>query len=243
MNAVVTAGGRIAGEFARLAGTQIKALAVVRGQTMLERVVGAARGAGCTRIAVVGGAAVREVCAGSVDRLIDESDDGGQNIVRALGAWSDDEPLLYLTSDLPYVNASAIAEFLAKRTPNAIAMPICSYAAFEKRFVQAPPFGITLAGERVVNGGAFYLPAGAARVVAALAAQLFTARKSPWAMARLLGAPLLARFLTRTLTVNSIETYARRRSGRATQAVRDTSPELAFDVDTVEEYCYARDRD
>jgi CTP:molybdopterin cytidylyltransferase MocA len=243
VNAVVTAGGRIAGEFARLAGTDVKALVAIRGRTMLARVVASARDAGCTHIAVVGGSAVREESAGNVDRFIDESDDGGENIARALAAWSEDEPLLYLTSDLPYVSASAVVEFLSKLTPNAIAMPICSHAAFEQRFAQAPPFGITLAGERIVNGGAFYLPAGAARVVATLATQFFAARKSPWAMARLLGAPVLARFLTRTLTVNAIEAYAQRRSGRAAQAVRDTSPELAFDVDTVEEYRYARDRD
>jgi GTP:adenosylcobinamide-phosphate guanylyltransferase len=243
MNAVVTAGGRIAGEFARLAGTDIKALASVRGRTMLDRVVAAARGAGCTRIAVVGGAAVREASASTVERFVDESEDGGENVVRALGAWSADEPLLYLTSDLPYANAPAIAAFLAKLQPDAIAMPICSHASFEQRFAQAPPFGISLAGERVVNGGAFYLPAGAARVVAMLAAQFFAARKSPWVMARLLGAPLLARFLTRTLTVSAIEAHTRRRSGRSAQAVRDSSPELAFDVDTLEEYRYARDRE
>ncbi|MBV8722740.1 MAG: NTP transferase domain-containing protein, partial [Candidatus Eremiobacteraeota bacterium] len=59
MKAVITAGGRITGEFAREAGTPIKALVRVRGVTMLDRIVDALRGAGAQRIAIVGGEEVR----------------------------------------------------------------------------------------------------------------------------------------------------------------------------------------
>ena len=63
VRAVVTAGGRVDGEYARLAGTTVKALAMVRGVSMLDRILDALRGAGATHIAVVGGAEVRAACA------------------------------------------------------------------------------------------------------------------------------------------------------------------------------------
>ncbi|MBV9232457.1 MAG: NTP transferase domain-containing protein, partial [Candidatus Eremiobacteraeota bacterium] len=70
MKAVITAGGRIDGEFARVAGTTVKALARVRGATMLQRVVDAVRGAGATRIAVIAGEEVVRACRSDVERVI-----------------------------------------------------------------------------------------------------------------------------------------------------------------------------
>ena len=62
MRAVVTAGGRIEGDFAPSAGTRVKALASVRGVTMLQRMLDALRAAGVNEIAVVGGDEVRAAC-------------------------------------------------------------------------------------------------------------------------------------------------------------------------------------
>ena len=62
---MITAGGRINGAFAELAGTRVKALARVRGITMLQRMIDALRAAGVNRLAVVGGEEVRAACADS----------------------------------------------------------------------------------------------------------------------------------------------------------------------------------
>lgn len=239
MNAVITAGGRIDGEYARRAATSVKALAQVRGRSMLDRVVEAARSAGCERIAVVGGADVAAACARLVDRVFDESSDGAENVLRALGAWPQDEPLLYLASDLPYASAAAIRDFVGRSTRDAVSMPICTHAAFCTRFPGAPPAGITLAGERIVNGGAFLLPPGGASAVAAFASRFFRARKSPLKMARLLGPAMLLRFALGRLSIGALEAYGTRAIGIGAQAVRDASPELAFDADTADEFAYA----
>ncbi|HTX58181.1 MAG TPA: NTP transferase domain-containing protein [Verrucomicrobiae bacterium] len=243
MKAVVTAGGRIAGEYARAAGTDIKALARVRGETMLERIVGALRGAGATRIAVVGGARVREACAGRVELVVDEAAGGAENLVRAMNAWPEDgEPLLYATSDMPYVGAEAIADFLARVPRDALAMPLAPYDAFAARFPGAPPCGITLAGERVVNGDVFYVPAGSLRRVEAIARKFFDARKAPWRMAGLVSPRLLVRFLFRRLGVAHLESHAQRVLGVRAIGARGCAPELAFDADTLADYRYACDR-
>lgn len=239
MIAVVTAGGRIDGGYAAAAETTVKALAPVRGETMLARVLAALRGAGVERIAVVGGSEVRAACA-DVERFVPESLSGAQNVLHALDAWADcDAPMLYATSDMPYVTAEAVADFVARAPHDAVAVSLADYAEFAARFPGAPPFGITLARERVINGGIFQIPAGARAAVARLAGEFFEARKRPWRMAAMVGPWALLRFALRRLSVGDLEAVARRLLGVPSAAVRRCAPELSYDADTADEYAYA----
>ena len=239
MKAVITAGGRITGEYAREAGTTIKALVRVRGETMLDRIIVALRGAGTERIAVVGGAEVRETCADRVERIVDESPSGVENLVKALRAWPPDgEPLVYATSDMPYVDAVAVTDFLSRIPSGHVALPVTEYAAFCERFPAAPPCGIMLAGERVVNGDVFFVPPGLTDRVECIASRFFAARKYPWRMAGLVNPTVLLRFLFRRLGIGHLETHARHVLGVPASAIRGCRPELAFDADTVADYRY-----
>ncbi len=237
--AVITAGGRVGGDFARAIGTQVKALAPFGGSTMLERTVAAVREAGIDRVAVVGGSEVRRACGGMVDRMLDESAGGAENLRIALHAWEDRTRLLYLTSDMPFVCADALRAFVRAAPPNALGLALAQWSEFIARFPGAPEFGIVLAGEHVVNGGAFMIPAGAARRIERVAAPFFNARKNVWSMARLAGPALLARFAVGRLGVAQLESRAHRLLGIPAKAVHGAAPELAYDVDVLEEYRYA----
>ena len=241
MNAVITAGGRVDGEFASTIGQSVKALAPCRGVTLLDLAIGAAREAGANQIAVVGGAEVRRAVDPDV-RVIDEDASGSENLRRALHAWDDNAPLLYLTSDMPFISGKALRSFIDASPAETIALPLTEWADFTRRFPDAPPFGITLAGEKVVNGGAFMLPAGSCGVIEAFAARFFEARKSPLQMAQLTGVPLLVKFLFRRLSVGALETHAQRLLRIPAKAVRNSPAELAYDVDVLEEYNYAISR-
>ena len=243
MKAVVTTGGRVDAAYAELAGTDIKALAPVRGVTMLDRVLDALRGAGVDRIAVIGGAAVRRACASRVERFIDEGITGIDNVRLALSAWHEDaEPLLYATSDMPYVNSSVITQFVSRGPAGTIAVALSEHDAFARRFPDGPPFGIELNGERVVNGGVFVLPAGSAPVVVDYAIKMFEARKAPWKMVGMIRPLALVKFVLGRLSVTDVESVARRIVGFPASGVRDCAPELAYDADTAEEYRYACQR-
>jgi CTP:molybdopterin cytidylyltransferase MocA len=240
VKAVITAGGRVDGAFAEAAGTSIKALAPVRGETMLARMIAALRAAGIDQIAVVGGEEVRTACAASVDRVVAESPSGSENLLRALRAWPDSERLIYATSDLPYVTPSAIVDFLERAGQGTLAVALSEFGEFNARFPGAPPsFGITLAGERVVNGGLFSIPHGATERLAAMATRFFEARKRPWRMASLVGPAVLFRFLSGRLRVADLETMALHVLQVPAQALRGCAPELGFDADTAAEYRYA----
>ncbi|HUY40343.1 MAG TPA: NTP transferase domain-containing protein [Candidatus Dormibacteraeota bacterium] len=239
MRAVITAGGQLRGAYAEAAGTTVKALARVRGRTMLERTIEAAHGAGALETAVVGDEPVRAACAGGlVERVIPASEDGAENVLRALRAWPHDDALLYLTSDLPYVRAAAITDFV-ERAEGRLAIALTDAAAFALRFPGAPGFGIAIGRERVVNGGAFFLPPGGASRVAELAAKFFNARKHPWRMARLAGPDLLCRLLFNAISIPMLERRSERLLGLRVQAVRNCAPELGFDADELAQYRYA----
>ncbi len=239
MKAVITAGGRIDGEFARAAGTAVKALAPVRGATMLQRMIEALRAAGVSEIAVVGGEEVRAACGSSIDRFVGESPSGSENLLRALRAWPDHERLLYATSDLPYVTAAAARDFIDRVGSGTLAVALAEFAEYAARFPDAPATGITLGRERVVNGGLFSIPQGATEKLSAIATRFFEARKRPWRMASLVGPSVLIRFLSGRLRVSDLETMALHALQVPAQALRGCAPELAFDVDTADEYRYA----
>ena len=241
MKAVITAGGRLDTEYAEAAGTGIKALAPVRGVTMLDRIIDALRGCGVTRIAVVGGEEVRSACAHRVEATVDESASGSENVLRALSAWpdDDDQPLLYATSDLPYVTAEAIQDFVGRVPAATIAVAVAEHRDFEVRFPGAPPFGITLAREKVVNGGIFSIPAGKATALGSAASAFFEARKRPWRMARLLSPLSVLKFAAGRLSIGDLERVALKVFEVPANAVRNCAPELGYDADTVFEYRYA----
>ncbi len=118
-------------------------------------------------------------------------------------------------------------------------MPVTPWRTFTARFPGAPRFGIALAGERVVNGGAFIVPAGIARRVETIAAGLFDARKNVFSMARLAGTDLLLRFLLRKLAIGDLERRASALLGVDARAIRNAPAELAYDVDDFAQYRYA----
>ena len=239
MRAVITAGGRISGEYSQAAGTDIKALAQLRdGATHLDRVLDAVSALGITDIAVVGAPEVAAAVA-SRARVIPEKPTGRENVALALDAWPDDQPLLYATSDMPYVSTAALNDFIQRSPTNAVTMPLTEIDAYRARFPDAPPAGITLGGQTVVNGGVFLFPPGSIETVARVAGTFFDARKAPWKMASLVGPSFLLRFALRRLTIDALEAQAARTLRVAAAAVRGAAPELAFDCDSVTEYRYA----
>jgi GTP:adenosylcobinamide-phosphate guanylyltransferase len=220
----------------------VKALAPFRGSSFLQIAIDALRGAGIERIAVVGGAEVRAACDKSGVRVIDESSLGAENLRRALHAWDDAAPLLYLTSDMPFLSAAALEQFLSAVPAGTLALPLTEWSSFCRRFPGAPPFGTVLAGEKVVNGGVFVIPAHGQERIERFAMQFFDARKSLWRMATLTGPALLLQFALRRLSVARLESHAQRLLGLRAAAIRNAPPELAYDVDVLAEYRYAIDQ-
>jgi GTP:adenosylcobinamide-phosphate guanylyltransferase len=238
MRAVITAGGLVEGEFAEAIGTRVKALAPFGSRTLLDVVLDACAGAGIDGIAVIGGAEVRTHLANRGVRAIDAAEDGGTNVLRALGAWPG-ERIIYLTSDIPFASADGLRELIARSSGFALTMALAGAEAYGARFPGAGEHSVALGGERVANGNAFVIAPEAVEPVRAFATKLFAARKSLPRLALLLGPALCLRFALKRLTIADLEAYGRRRLGVAVGALRDCDPGLCYDVDSLADYRYA----
>jgi CTP:molybdopterin cytidylyltransferase MocA len=238
LRAVVTAGGRVDGTFAKEIGTPVKALAPFGGGVLLDVVLSAIAGAGIADVAVVGDPDVL-ARAGASARLVPAAHDGATNIARALDAWPNGDDLLFATSDLPFAAAADLRSFLDACAAYDLALPLAASTTYERAYPNAPPHVTELGGERVANGSVFFIRSSARAPLSAVAGQFFGARKSPFGMARLLGGALLLRYLLRQLRIADIEARAERVLGVRAAAIRDAAPGLCFDIDTLEDYRYA----
>jgi CTP:molybdopterin cytidylyltransferase MocA len=240
LRAVITAGGRIDGRFAATAGTPVKALAPFGAGVLLDVVLQAVGAAGIGDIAVVGDPLVAKRLPAGV-RLIPAAPDGVTNVARALDAWPDDD-LVFATSDLPFITAPALRAFLAAGSAFDVTMPLASEKDYADAFPGAPPHITSLGRERVSGGSVFFISRAGRAPVRTVAGRFFAARKSALGMARLLGAPLLLRYLVRRLRIADVERRAAGALGVRVAAIRNAAPGLTYDVDSLADYRYACER-
>jgi hypothetical protein len=191
-------------------------------------------------VAVVGNDEIKSAVGSRVDKMIPDSGTGSGNVLAALNAWGEEQDrLLYLTCDMPYISSMALTSFISKVPASTLSMAICEETDFFSRFPGAQGFGITLNGEVVVNGGAFLIPAGTGPQIREFATRLFEARKAPWKMASIAGPSLLLKFMFGRLAISELEERASSILGLPVRATRGCAPELGYDADDVAEYQYA----
>jgi CTP:molybdopterin cytidylyltransferase MocA len=246
VDVILPAGGRIHGDFAAEAGTAVKALIELRDTSILTNTVQALRSTGrVNRMVAIGPAEIAPHAESHVDAVLPESDSGPENIYRGLD-WLRSQPdsadrALIMTTDLPFVTPESVSSFLA-RCPEAaeIALPLFSKQEFENRFPGSLNSYVRLRDGEWTIGGAFLLSQSALERNRAHIQRIHKARKSPFAMAQMLGVSFIARYLTRTLKVAHLESHCARITGCAACAVRGCDPALAFDIDESADYRYAR---
>ncbi|HZO87279.1 MAG TPA: nucleotidyltransferase family protein [Chthonomonadaceae bacterium] len=245
---VLPAGGRISGEFARIAGTEIKALIHLGGQTLLQRAIEVFRATGrVERIVVVGPeAALAEARAAGVEGAILEGVSGPENFLRGL-QWLQEQNgghaprALLSTTDLPFLTPEAINAYLDACPPQAdVAVPVITRQAFEARFPGTQNIFVPLREGAITIGCVFLINPETLLNNRPHIERIFQARKSQWQMARLVGWRTVARFATRQLTIRAIEERCGQILGCTGVGVRDCAPELGFDIDLPQEYEYAR---
>lgn len=243
-DAVILAAGRLSARVAERAGVEIKALLKVGDTTPLRAIVAAMRAApSIGRIIVVAPSALRESPQGvKVDVWVDELASGDENAVAGLQAAHTRRAVLS-ASDVPFVEASHVTDFLARVPADAdFAYPVYERAEFLSVF----PGGRTSfarVGETQWTGGSVCLVnVELALRNAALLRRCFTARKSQLGMASLLGVRVMLRYASGRLKVTDIE---RRLSGLTrgkAVAVRGAHPALAMDCDSLIDVEYVRAR-
>lgn len=239
-DAILPAGGRIEGELAAKTGTDEKALIPWDGaETLAERTVRILRETpGINRIAVGGNVRVAELLGDRIDAHGLRGETAPRTLANAIAALENPtEKILVVTTDLPFLTADVVSGFLRTcRDDVDVNVPIVRAEAYEERFPGTTNTYIPLKGGRWTAGGAFLLDRDAfLRSLPKLDA-MFHARKSKWAMAKLLGPVTLTKFVTKSLTVDAVEDTIRRILGASGRAIPGSAPELAFDIDDLDDY-------
>jgi len=257
---VIPAGGTLQGTYRTLAGTPHRALAPIgiSARPVLQVVVDALRSSDCTRrIIVVGDQALCKAVTG-VDTWLDENEASGTaahetgsgsnlsggpaNILRGLRELEPGRPAIVCTSDLPFLSGAGISDFLSRTNANSdIAVGLVEAQAYLDHYSDAPPSEfVNLRETGPVTMGCVFrvVPEVLLRESASLR-QSFTARKSQWKLARLLGLRLIWDFARRDLSLNSVRKRVEMVLSCRVDVVSSVKPELAFDIDTPNDYSYA----
>jgi len=247
--ALITAGGRLSPDFAAHCGTDLKALALLGKQMLIERVIAALRESGLvSTIGIVGpverlqGAGVR------ADLWIEEGQTGPENIQRGIaalresGSLRSEERLVICATDVAFLHADTIRELhqVAEQRPDAdIVFPIVRGETYDTAFPGSPNTYAPLADGRFTGSSVQIVRPDAITRNLPLIEKAFAARKSQMAMAQLLGLPFILRFVTRTLTVAAAEARVGAVTGLRCHAPVFTDARIAADVDLLADYQYA----
>ena len=242
---IIPAGGKIHPDFERVVGTDSKALIRLEGKTVLSGTLESLRALPATRrIVVIGGEEVKREAGSVVDEVLPEEKTGPQNIFAGLrwltNSYNPANHILIITSDLPFVSPQALEAFLNLCPPEKdFCVPLISRESFIDAFPRAEATFVTLIDGTWTTGCAYLVtPKGMFTAMEPIE-RVFANRKSKLGMARILGLKFVYGYLTQKLTVSDVETKVKEVLNCLAVAVPGSPPELAYDIDYVEDYHYA----
>lgn len=244
-DAVVLAGGRITGLFARVAGTRVKGLIRLGGQPLVTRAAAALRAAPeVGRVIVVGPEAVCAALPGGCD-WCPEGDSALANLAAGLAALGEggEGRVLVCGVDVPALEAAAVSDFLRRAPAEAdLCMPVVRREAFRAAFPGEPGIYVQLTEGAFTAGSQLLLNGHVFRRNRPLLERFYALRKSQLAMARAFGWEVVRDLVRGRLSIAELERRASALTGCTCRAVPDCRPGLACDLDTVLDYYSARRR-
>jgi GTP:adenosylcobinamide-phosphate guanylyltransferase len=246
LDVIIPAGGEIDEAFARVVGVKNKALIAIDGEPVISRTIAALRASGLVdRIVVVTSKdLVDHAVFKRADIVLPEGKSGPENIFRALDellkSKNPPERVMIVTSDLPFLTEDCIKHFvdMCPRDKD-FCVPLIEQGDFLETFPSAEATFVKLKGGIYTTGCMYLATAKGLQTAIHHIEQVFQRRKSKLGMARLLGFGFILKLLTRSLTVEMVEQKVSTILGCRGVAVPNSPPELAYDIDYVEDYQYA----
>lgn len=242
IDAFVTAGGRISGGFAEKAGTQIKAMVEIGGETMMKRTIDALKNCDLVgRVAVVAPLEIMEhPDVKRADLIIRADGDGVENIKKGLNAFPDSERVILCTSDLPFINSEAVEGFIDKCPVEcALCYPVFEENDIDEGIRAGVPGYVKLKEGRFTGGSMFMMNREKCLQRLDTIGQSFNARKSTLGMARLLGLRVIVETIFGVCKLQTMEDRVARLMGAPCKVIRGCDPVITVDVDDEESYEFA----
>jgi len=233
-------------EFAAKVGVSNKALIEFGGQTILQRTIDALKASGRVGRTVVIG--TPDVLASDAvkhaDYTLEAGGSGPENILKGLrflvGQPNAPAKVMIVTTDMPFLSAKVVQDFIDLcPVDRDICVPLVTKADYQALFPNSSSTFVPLQDDVWTVGGAYVMDSKAFQNSLPHIEKVFANRKSKLGMAKLLGPVFLYKFLRKKLTVADIEGKIQGMLGCSGSAVLKSPPELAYDIDYLDDYEYA----
>lgn len=241
IDAVVLAGGDAQKVDASFEGP--KSLINIAGQPMIEYVLEALRqSSSLDRIAIALPADTdKSVFKNITGQIIPDTHGVIDAMSKAVEAFGDEGYLMAVSSDIPMINAEVIDAFIKKceEKPGDIYYTIIpkdvmedAYPGSKRTYFRVYEGAFTGGNVHMIKKTTFVENSG-------LAEQIFSMRKSPLSLIRLLGVTFLIKFALGRLKIGSVEDKAGKAFSAKVRTVTMLHPELGVDVDKPEDLALA----
>lgn len=240
--AVVLAGGRD-DELSRREGVAVKALAPIGDKPMAAFVLEALRG--CPQVK-------RCIYVGQRTPLLDALSwvqcDPADTFAKSLRIGLDvacketsaDQRILALGADIPWLTAQAVDDLLRRAPDASLVYPVVSREAAEVQFPTQKRTYAKLNDGVFTGGNVLLLTPRVVPKLLPLLERAYRVRKSPLALARIVGPGIMIRFLIKNLSLAALERRASQLLGAPARVLVSEHAAIGADVDSVEHLQQAR---
>jgi len=213
----------------------IKGLVPIAGRPMIEWVVDALRSSdSIAEIAVVVPTAEGlGAWVDKVDHLVISDANFIDNAIAGFNIFKNDRYVLGATGDLPALDAEAIDDFVLRslETGAEFTYPLVRAEDMEAQFPGSQRTYVKVAGGPVTGGNMMVLSPSLMARNRTIGQRLFETRKSPVAMARVIGIPFIFKYITGRLRVDDVENKMGQLLGAKCAAVYTSHASIGADVD------------
>ena len=214
---------------------RFKGLVPLAGKPLVEWVVDAMREAEFIAevVVVVPTAEDLGAWADLVDKLVVGRGGFMDNVIAGTSSFREDRPVLIATGDMPLLSGEAIDDFITRSfaADAKFSYPIISRADMDTQYPGSPRTYVRVDGTEVTGGNMMLADPLLVRRNAEVGQSLFGARKSPLAMARILGWRFVLKLAVGRLDVAELEATMARVLGGPTSAIRTPFASIGVDVD------------
>jgi GTP:adenosylcobinamide-phosphate guanylyltransferase len=240
--AVALAGGSLEADF-RAGGYDVpnKAYLPIGGELMLVRVLRALRGSAWVKQVrcVTQGSAIAHApkAAALCDDVIEPGVDLIASVLAGFCGLADDERVLVVATDTPLVTSQAIDRFAeaAARTPCDVGYGFVERGLHDRSYACVRHTWVRLRDGTFCGAGVSVVRAGAATKIESVLRKFTAARKSPAKLAALFSPLLVFKVLTGRVGIAELERRANEITGLACRGIPCPDPELAVNVDRLED--------
>lgn len=180
---------------------------------------------------------LQPVIGGEVQVILQQQSSILDNLKLGLQYFKGEKQVLISTCDIPLIHREVVDHFIemAQQTEAEVYYPIVEKHHCSSYYPDARRTYVTLREGTFTGGNMILLSPQIFERIEAIAASLIKYRKNPLQMSRILGFPFIFKLLMKNLSIRELEDYVKQRFDIRAKAIISQDPEIANDIDKMED--------